>query len=66
MREKLKQSAKSTNFWNNVSTILSSLIVLSIIYVVDDLETQKQVLTAFFASSGVHNVGNIFAHMNKD
>lgn len=66
MREKLKQSAKSTNFWNNLSTIISSAIMMAIILSVKDAETQRQILLAFLGSSGVHNAGNILAHVNKD
>lgn len=66
MREKLKQSAKSSNFWNNVSTIISSLIVMGIVVFVKDPEAQQQILLAFLSSSGVHNAGNVLAHMNKD
>lgn len=66
MREKLRQSAKSTNFWTNVSTIISGLIVISLLYFTKDPETVKQIVLAYLASSGVHNVGNVLAHANKD
>jgi len=66
MKEKLILSAKSTNFWNNISTILSTVVMSVIILGVKDPEAQQQVLLAYLGSSGIHNTGNILAHMNKD
>jgi hypothetical protein len=66
MKEKLQKSAKSTNFWTNVSTIVSGLIVIALVHSVEDSETVKQIIMAYLSSSGIHNAGNILAHTNKD
>lgn len=66
MREKLKQSAKSSNFWNNISTIASLITLAVLISFVEDQETVKEMILAYMSSSGFHNAGNILSHVNKD
>lgn len=66
MKEKLQQSAKSTNFWNNVSTILGAIALGILTAVLENPESIKDAALMFLLTSGIHNAGNILAHMNKD
>ena len=66
MREKIKQSAKSTNFWNNVANIASLVVLLAALHFSDDKDSILQIIIAYLGASGSHNLGNILAHMNKD
>ena len=66
MKEKLKQSAKSSNFWNNISTISSLIVFGGILAFVKDPQVMKDLILAYMSSSGIHNAGNVLAHINKD
>jgi hypothetical protein len=65
MRQKLKDAATSTNFWNNLSTIASLIAGTVLISFIHDENTMKEMVWAVLLSSGFHNAGNILAHMNK-
>lgn len=62
MKERLKRSSISSNFWNNFSTVVSGSIIIIMLLFVKDPETIKQVVLAYLASSGVYNAGNIAQH----
>lgn len=66
MKEKLLKSAKSSNFWNNIANIASLAVLLGILSYIQDKEAVKEIILAFLAGNGSHNIGNIMAHMNKD
>ncbi len=66
MKERLKESAKSTNFWNNLANVISLGLLLGILSFVTDKESTKEIILAYLSGSGVHNMGNILAHLNKD
>ncbi len=63
---KLKASAGSSNFWNNLSNIASIIGVVILISTVDDADVAKQMIWAYMVSSGFYNVGNILSHINKN
>lgn len=65
MIEKLKHSSKSTNFWNNASTIVSLGLLALLTNKIEDPESIKQLVLVLLGSTGVHNMGNILAHVNN-
>lgn len=66
MREKLRKSSKSTNFWSNVSTISSILIFAIINAAIQDPTLVLQSAWGLLISNALHTAGNILAHLNKD
>lgn len=66
MIERLKKSAPSSNFWNNTSTIVSGLVLMGLLFHVQDPETVRQMIWAYLGSTGVHNLGNVAQHLFKD
>lgn len=66
MRQKLKKSASSTNFWNNIANVLSPVILVAVLaFIKVDPGDMKEIILAFILGSSGHNIGNILAHMNK-
>lgn len=65
MKEKIINSAKSTNFWNNISNIVSGIVLVVLALAVKDPETLKNIILIYAGSTAPHNAGNIMAHINK-
>ncbi|RTL03501.1 hypothetical protein EKK58_12945 [Candidatus Dependentiae bacterium] len=66
MREKLRRSSKSTNFWTNVSTISSILVFAFLNTAIQDPSLVLQGAWGLLIANALHTTGNILAHMNKD
>ncbi len=66
MTEKLKESSKSTNFWNNLSNIASLGTMVILVSFIKDQEVIKNMVIGYMASAGFFNTGNILSHLNKN
>lgn len=66
VKERFSDSSKSTNFWNNMSNIASLATLVILLNMVKEPQALHQMIWAFLASSGFHNVGNIISHLNAD
>lgn len=66
MKERIKRSAKSSNFWNNLANVASLGLLILILSYTTDKDAAKDIILAYMSGSGLHNMGNILSHMNKD
>lgn len=66
MLQKLKKSKASSNFWTNISTIVSALIYAALLTFVNNPELIKE--TSIVAVLGIvlQNTSNVITHMNKE
>lgn len=65
MKAKLARSVTSTNFWNNVSSIASAIVGGILLAFINDPQTALEGGLMILITNGMHNAGNILAHMNK-
>lgn len=66
MLKKLKQSKASSNFWTNVSTIVSALAYAALMTFVENPELIKDASALAVLSIVLQNTGNIITHLNKE
>lgn len=66
MLKKLKKSRSSTNFWTNVSTILSAIVYCLLIAFIDNPDLIKETTIVGALGIAIQNAGNMLAHMNKE
>lgn len=66
MLQKLKKSKASSNFWNNVSTVISVIVYATLMAYVSDPELIKNGSIFAALHLGLSNASNIITHLNKD
>ena len=65
MLQKLKASSKSSNFWNNLATV-GSLLLIAFLTSLQNPETIKDINLSQFATIILFNAANILYHSNKE
>lgn len=66
MLQKLKKSKSSSNFWNNVSTIVSAIVYAGLLTFIENPDLIKSTSVVAVASIILQNSSNIITHMNKE
>lgn len=66
MRKALKESKKSTNFWNNAATIASMILIALSTVDFSNLTVQENIDMKDLLIVVAYNVSNILYHMSKN
>jgi hypothetical protein len=66
MRQQLKASAKSSNFWTSMATLATVLSGALYAFLTSDPEAIKTMTVSQMMSTFFFHVGNTLLHLNKD